>query len=837
MTSCLYASCRLDDINSRWLTLWRQELQAIEKAVFVALASIEGTLSLLTSSTKQAATATFYGTSNNRCIFTWKTLGLDGNNWSISLLANMAYSGANELQRLITPNVGDTLTVSSHVVHAVNANLTSADVGRLLTISRSTSVPSNNGTYTVLQVNNSADLVTVEAFSGDDEHFLSGTGNSLTLIDAGTGTMLLDDLVNFPEGLSPANEVTISGASNGANNGTFLIVEVISGIGLFYTNLSGVTENPFGGNWEIVCPLFNGTSDGLYDRYSSITADVDEVARVITIKLSVLLSGASAGTAITGPKALADWVNAYPAISSYVVASAPDYDPGVGTDPPLIYGSEQLSGGHNASLSTMDSAMNKAFAKTQGYDNALRIAGLPGGESGSLSEVLGIIILSSGRSYTTENTTNLQAVWELLDALGGVGNEPILVSLLSQNTGPLVLWIRESTETINLDPCSGGGAQTTTMYTLECYNKKPAKNSMAVPWVWWLTRLQSTSEHLYTLKKYGLSRTQIENALNASYARTYLIEDPTILLGDVTILDIKELHTANVAGIEPLSYVGALNALSSAKASATTGFLSPILNLLPPATLKDGLNEVDATGVSQTVAMANEVLNSSCIDPAAKSGLIGIISAIDAGLSAFSYLVRALVRIIRIPINKAAKIAETLLAFFDGINDNVTCLDLSFDLALNTDIELIKLELPAFTTEVNSVLDSVVSALDEIMPSACKLKKAIHELIFTGSEELDCLAKGLTNDLVNFAGVNLKKLLPCITNPLDYLGLILQLTAKLDAEIAIVNGLIRDLFVLSGTLNKLVNWQDDVAAKEATSSCSSSALGGMVKHVKSILGA
>jgi hypothetical protein len=79
----------------------------------------------------------------------------------------------------------------------------------------------------------------------------SGTGDTLT---AGAGFVTLFDAAGLFVGRHLAAEITIAGAANPANNGTFTIIERVSATTVRFDNPAGVTENPFLGTWTIQQP-------------------------------------------------------------------------------------------------------------------------------------------------------------------------------------------------------------------------------------------------------------------------------------------------------------------------------------------------------------------------------------------------------------------------------------------------------------------------------------------------------------------------------------------------------------------------------------------------------
>lgn len=76
----------------------------------------------------------------------------------------------------------------------------------------------------------------------------TGTGDSLTF---SAGLVTLVDAAGVFAGVRVGARISISGATNAANNGTFTIVEVVSGTSVIFANAAGVTETS-AFTWQVV---------------------------------------------------------------------------------------------------------------------------------------------------------------------------------------------------------------------------------------------------------------------------------------------------------------------------------------------------------------------------------------------------------------------------------------------------------------------------------------------------------------------------------------------------------------------------------------------------------
>jgi len=99
--------------------------------------------------------------------------------------------------------------------------------------------------------------------------YKAGSGDSITY--AGTPSLyFFEDAAGLFTSGDVGKFITISGATNAANNGTFQIFDFTSATKITIINVAGVVENPFSGSWEIRegftityrCDTINDSYDG-----------------------------------------------------------------------------------------------------------------------------------------------------------------------------------------------------------------------------------------------------------------------------------------------------------------------------------------------------------------------------------------------------------------------------------------------------------------------------------------------------------------------------------------------------------------------------------------------
>lgn len=162
---------------------------------------------------------------------------------SVSLVANdrvlltaqsdVKFSGTGDSIDVLVGGTGDSLTFATGTVTLVDSAgaFTANDVGKRLTIAGASN-SGNNGTFVIASYVDATSVTFANASGVTETSSFTYSSTDVRLIDAG-GT--------FPSNAA-GMKITVAGASNSGNNGTFTIYSRISGTAVIFANAAAVAE-------------------------------------------------------------------------------------------------------------------------------------------------------------------------------------------------------------------------------------------------------------------------------------------------------------------------------------------------------------------------------------------------------------------------------------------------------------------------------------------------------------------------------------------------------------------------------------------------------------------
>jgi len=428
----------------------------------------------------------------------------------------------------------------------------------------------------------------------------------------------------------------------------------------------------------------------------------------------------------------------------------------------------------------------------------------------------------------------LRELWTLLGANSAATTS--LLTLLPGTVGqPIVAWTQTVTAVVANTACEGGGTTTTSTTGLVCVNTKPTSGTALIPTVWWRESIDPNLPSLALLNNAGLSSAQVQAALDTDTTSVHVIEDANLVATfGLTAADLTELLGLDVAGIASLDYEVALASLLEQPAGAANGWLSPSWNW-PTDTLKDNL--------SPTTTMAADIQaidSSECIDPVKKAGLVTLISMASSLIDTATRLMQRVVGKVRPVLNKISGLLANVQQVLDNLNGSSCIFGLSIEAQL-PQLDLLISQLKFATIDFKSFFETIDAMLQVLMGDMiCKLQSALRDLLGPDLANV-CLVRGLTDLIVNAWGRLQGKLgalgLPCVTNPLGYTSMLVDLQVKIGALASLANSMLADLRSISTQWN-LISDIDIQSSDKPTSParCSSPALATLVGRIKSQFG-
>lgn len=545
-----------------------------------------------------------------------------------------------------------------------------------------------------------------------------------------------------------------------------------------------------------------------------------------TYVLSISLATDPNGTATTTADALAIHLNTFHGF--YYSAT------NTGTNVMQVAAPVNFSGAVDASFTTIKEQLNQLYTGTgktwqtvlsDNFGATVATAG-----TNVVSEASRLVVLLSGKTFEQSGTnlSVLRVLWTLLDS-----DTTTLLSLLPGTAGsPIVIWTATTTVTNTATACAGGQTTTTTTTTkIGNPNTAPSSTAGYTPTIWWLDSIDSSLVNLNTLSKCGLDTLQIQTALDDTNDNVHVVEDRTLVdLLNLSATDVTELMgLVNVDGIVSISYATALDSLADQAPGLANGYLSPALNWPMDQLIEN---------MSPSHAMATEIaaINvSTCLDPLVKSGLMSLIATVDSAVGSVYRMVTSLVTKARSIVNDLGGIVSNIIRIISDPDGASCILGLSLPLrSANVNTLLLEIELSMPT--INAISLSLNAMIGHITPLLCKLQVAIQDLLGkTLGSLVTCIGTGITNALINQFGVNLG-LQICISSPLDVVTTLQRLLTRVNAVNTLIVRLLADIRVIVQQYNSFANIASQTNATDATVSCQSTNLGGLVGSLKFNLG-
>ena len=161
-------------------------------------------------------------------------------------------------------------TISRNVV-TINGltGMTSDSVGQALTLSGSNTLVSN-GTFTIIAFNSSSsvniinnNIPVADATNLTWSERVSGSASITWSAPSSVREQTITGLTGVKEDCA-YHYVTLRGASNGANNGIFRVIKVLSSTSIVINNPSGISETA-SGNWTMLDPVENMQTVAFYN--------------------------------------------------------------------------------------------------------------------------------------------------------------------------------------------------------------------------------------------------------------------------------------------------------------------------------------------------------------------------------------------------------------------------------------------------------------------------------------------------------------------------------------------------------------------------------------------
>ena len=169
---------------------------------------------------------------------------------------------------------------ASALTGLTGGNFVAGDIGTFLTITGSSN-PANNGTFVILSIQ-SGTAVTVSNAGAVAEGPTAGVTwlqkwiASVTVVAGANGSSALTGLTagGFATPADVGKWITITGMSNGANNGTFVIISVQSATAVTIQNAGAVSEGPTASvnwaKWTMTQPTFVNLTYGFNERLDQL---------------------------------------------------------------------------------------------------------------------------------------------------------------------------------------------------------------------------------------------------------------------------------------------------------------------------------------------------------------------------------------------------------------------------------------------------------------------------------------------------------------------------------------------------------------------------------------
>ena len=495
-----------------------------------------------------------------------------------------------------------------------------------------------------------------------------------------------------------------------------------------------------------------------------------------------------------------------------------------------------LTGGKNAAIVSCETALN-TLINTSGHTtaDAYGVTGTPyvttaDTPAQAMAKISDKVQLSSGKLFEIfgTNLNEVRSLWTLLS-----GDTDTVYSLLPGADGtPIVIWTKQVTTILPLPDCDGKGTTTSTKTVVVGSPNDRLPVAGLTPNVWWrksITPAVATVNYLYTL---GLTQDQVNTALDPSASTTHVIEDQALTTTfSLTVSDLAELMgISSLAGIASVVYEVALATLPPA--SAANGWNSPAWSLPGGATARDNL--------SPSIALAADVAkmaNSPCIDLIGKGLIATFVAAASAPIDMVTRVAERVRNAVKPVLDRISGILSKAQGWMDKFKAPgcILGVDFSFDIP-SIDFLLLNLELIA--PDIKGFIDTIEGIFKTMTPKLCQIETVVTDLIgplLPEDADAVCLAKGLTNFLVNQAG-RLKGLLPCVNNPFDALRLLTQISDKIAALTALLNSMLKDLRLIVSQINMLTDITVESPTKAQTITCNNAALATLSKRIKSTFG-
>jgi hypothetical protein len=531
---------------------------------------------------------------------------------------------------------------------------------------------------------------------------------------------------------------------------------------------------------------------------------------------------------------------------------------------PTDEGAKHFTGGGDAPLQGVLKGLNAIYQGTGlTPTTAMDKLGVPVADSSSttaevLAETTDLCVLASGKRLsktTIDNLSELRALWNLLGGDSDAADDLITIfnseyavkdaqdPLISDygvyddttpKAQPIVVWTQDTATTITLPVCDGGQDQTTTTTSVVgTYNTKPATiTSDMDPWVWWLYTLDPDIDMMDRLSSLGLDNDQIQEALDESNDRTFLVPDNVITDLSLTSAELAELMALTDVvgvGLTTISMETALDTLSDSEATAANGYISPSFNF-PGDDIAESLSPEKS--MTQDISDFND---SPCLDPLGKSQITTLIAMASATVDSVARIIeRARSKVLE-PLNAVSGV----LANLDNVVNNlpaVSCL-IGLDIsAKGPDIDLMMPNIELMSIEFEAILEDMEAIIELALPKLCMVEEAIRSLLGPELGLVDCLVPGLSNELFNQLGTDLD-LSICIENPFDVEGMLEEIEVKINAQVTLLNSLVSDVRSISSRLSLNISIEEQTDSEAAMGGCADPVMGALVSRIKSTFGA
>ena len=559
--------------------------------------------------------------------------------------------------------------------------------------------------------------------------------------------------------------------------------------------------------------------------------------------LYVELATDTLGNVVTGPKRLALEFTAQ-GYDDEFTSTTPDYyvffflifDFPL----PVDEGVKYFSGGTDANMVNVQEALDAFYAGSDlDSETVLEQADVPVAKTTSttgeiLSQISDVIFLATGKmlSKTGDNLVEVRALYEIMGE-DSTALTNVQTALGKSDGTPNVVWMQEVSTTTTQEVCDGGQTTTVVEDQFVAFNAKPSRiTSDMTPYVWWSYSLTPTVETLKLLTDYGLTNSQVTDALDDSNENTYVLQDDIVTQLSLTSAELQELlELAGVEGVgaTEMTAEGALDALEGVSPTAANGYLSAAFNLPGGAALQAALSP------EQSMTSSIQNLNDSqCIDPFGKANINSFLAAASATVDSATRIVERVRGKVISTLNKVSGILANLQNVLGNIQA-VSCL-----IGLNVSvkgpqIDILMGRMDNFSIEFKALTLKVENILELVFPKLCELQTAINDLIGPELGLAECLVPGLTNALINAFGVNLNIAI-CISNPFDFEAMLDELEGKINALSGMVTSMINDMRDIQVRLDLNIDIQNQSSTKSALTDCQGAVMNSMVNTIKSKFG-